>query len=123
MKLAVIKFCSLGIIVSIIFLSGCVYLAEQDNTPRETWKDQERIRISSSKPHTVMNNFESGTVVVLKGGSTRMTVSGKALENVPVNGINYVHAYLCISEKDGIIRREIFESDTLELYTPPQSIK
>jgi uncharacterized protein YodC (DUF2158 family) len=124
MSLSVIKlyswgFISLLTIAAIFFLSGCVYLFEQDHPPRESWKEQERAKISNSKPHIVMNNFESGAVVVLKSGGAKMTVSGKALENEFVNGIHYVHAYLCVSEQDGVIKREIFESNTLELYSKP----
>jgi hypothetical protein len=36
----------------IFFLSGCIYMMDAGKPPRETWKEQERARISGSKPLT-----------------------------------------------------------------------
>ena len=63
-----------------------------------------------------MTDFKIGDVVVLKSGSDRMTIGGEALTRGP-----HKHAYECVwGDSSGKIQREIFESDALKIYTPPE---
>jgi hypothetical protein len=39
-------------VLPIAFLSGCIYMIDAMNPPRESWKDQEKARISGSKSAT-----------------------------------------------------------------------